>query len=497
MTSSSRSSGRGWRQGPCRCERGGPRNSPRGSIGRRSPSPQRRPRAPASCCPSSTESRSTRTRSSTPTTGGSGPPTDGASASFAFSSSEPGSTFECQLDSSAWTPSCSSPKSYSSLAGQGPHTFDVRATDAANNTDPTPASSSFTVAGDTQAQKTTINLRPRRQLPTQPLRSSPASTDMGMTRDRSPNPAPRHTAAPPRPRSPGRRRGVATRTSTTENSSRWPAVTAGQKYTFTAYVHPTVTRDFFIALLWRDGAKAHVDGSEGAHVTAPADQWTPISVTATAPAGTSFVLPVHNGISLDQNEVFYTDDWRLEQPTDGASASFAFSSSEPGFTFECQLDSSGWTPFCSSPKSYSSLAAGPHTSTSAPPTPPTTPTRRRPRAPSRSRATPRPPRRRSPPAPASTSNPTPRSSPASTDMGMTRDRSPNRPHRHTAAPPRPRSPGRRRGVATRTSTTETAAAGPRLRPGRSTPSPPTSTRPSPVTSSSRSSGGMAPRPMSM
>ena len=71
-----------------------------------------------------------------------------------------------------------------------------------------------------------------------------------------------------------------------------------------------------------------------------------------------------------------------------------------------------------------------------------------------------------PPAPASTSNPTPRSSPASTDMGMTRDRSPNPAPRHTAAPPRPRSPGRRPGAAQRTSTTETAAAGPRLRPGK-------------------------------
>jgi hypothetical protein len=79
----------------------------------------------------------------------SGPPAASAesSAAFAFSSDEAGSTFECRLDSAdaaAWQP-CASPKSYSGLS-QGPHTFDVRATDAAGNVDTSPASSTWTVA---------------------------------------------------------------------------------------------------------------------------------------------------------------------------------------------------------------------------------------------------------------------------------------------------------------------------------------------------------------
>ncbi len=72
--------------------------------------------------------------------------TTDASPSFAFSSSEPLSTFECRLDSSeeaAFAP-CTSPKAYSALA-LGAHTFEVRATDAAENIDPTPAIRSFTV----------------------------------------------------------------------------------------------------------------------------------------------------------------------------------------------------------------------------------------------------------------------------------------------------------------------------------------------------------------
>ena len=72
--------------------------------------------------------------------------TNDASPSFTFSSSEPNSSFECRLDSNQESDfhSCSSPKSYSSLA-DGDHTVDVRATDAVGNTDQTPASRSFTV----------------------------------------------------------------------------------------------------------------------------------------------------------------------------------------------------------------------------------------------------------------------------------------------------------------------------------------------------------------
>jgi DNA-binding beta-propeller fold protein YncE len=72
--------------------------------------------------------------------------TNDASPSFTFSSSEPGSSFECRLDSNqeADFQSCSSPKSYNSLA-DGAHTVDVRATDAVGNTDQTPASRTWTI----------------------------------------------------------------------------------------------------------------------------------------------------------------------------------------------------------------------------------------------------------------------------------------------------------------------------------------------------------------
>ncbi len=109
-----------------------------------------------------------------------------ASASFTFTSSESGSTFQCRLDAGSWG-SCSSPKAYSGLAN-GSHTFDVRATDAAANTDATPASAH----GRWPCRRRT---RPRptpRSPPARPERSRRARR---ASASRRPRRAPRSSAA--------------------------------------------------------------------------------------------------------------------------------------------------------------------------------------------------------------------------------------------------------------------------------------------------------------
>ena len=67
----------------------------------------------------------------------------GKSATFSFSASEAGGTFECRLDGGAWR-GCSSPTSYGGLK-HGNHSFRVRAIDAAGNRDATPALRSFSI----------------------------------------------------------------------------------------------------------------------------------------------------------------------------------------------------------------------------------------------------------------------------------------------------------------------------------------------------------------
>jgi len=77
------------------------------------------------------------------TSGPTGTTTDDT-PTFEFTSTESPSTFECSVDGAAFT-GCSTPFTTSTLS-DGAHTFAVRARDAANNVDATPATSSFTVA---------------------------------------------------------------------------------------------------------------------------------------------------------------------------------------------------------------------------------------------------------------------------------------------------------------------------------------------------------------
>jgi len=97
-------------------------------------------------------------------------PSTSPNASFSYSSSEAGSHFECKLDGGSFSGCPVTGVSYSGLA-EGSHSFQVRAIDASNNIDPTPAGYSFSVV-----------LSPAQ------AGSPPAS---------SPSPGPKKTSAPP------------------------------------------------------------------------------------------------------------------------------------------------------------------------------------------------------------------------------------------------------------------------------------------------------------
>lgn len=78
---------------------------------------------------------------------------------FDFSADEPGATFQCRVDGETFGP-CSGPGDSHTTAplDDGPHSFEVRATDPAGNRDPNPPQRLFTV--DTTPPNTTIDSGP-------------------------------------------------------------------------------------------------------------------------------------------------------------------------------------------------------------------------------------------------------------------------------------------------------------------------------------------------
>lgn len=85
--------------------------------------------------------------------------TNDSTPTFGFSSSEAGSTFQCRVDSDPFF-TCSGPgRTHTTFVlGEGPHTFQVRATDPTLDTDLSPATRSFTI--DAAAPETVIDSGP-------------------------------------------------------------------------------------------------------------------------------------------------------------------------------------------------------------------------------------------------------------------------------------------------------------------------------------------------
>ena len=73
---------------------------------------------------------------------------------FTFSSNQPGTTFECSLNSSPFAP-CTSPLSLPELPA-GTHTLEIRARDAAGTVDPTPASFTFVIPAELKDLKAPV-----------------------------------------------------------------------------------------------------------------------------------------------------------------------------------------------------------------------------------------------------------------------------------------------------------------------------------------------------
>ncbi len=225
--------------------------------------------------------------------------TNNPSPSFAFHSPQPVAGFECRLDASVGGTwePCSSPKDYTNLA-LGPHKFEVRAIDAAGNADPSPAKRTFNV--DTVPPNTLIDSGPT-----------------GKTN----NPSPSFAFHSPQPVA-----GFECRLDASAGGT-WEPCSSPKSYTGLA---------------------------QGPHK---------FEVRAIDAAGNADPSPAKRTFNVDTVPPNTLIDSGPTGTTNNPSPSFAFHSPQPVAGFECRLDASAggtWEP-CSSPKSYTGLALGPHT----------------------------------------------------------------------------------------------------------------------------------------
>jgi hypothetical protein len=223
--------------------------------------------------------------------------TASTSAALSFSADEAGSTFECSLDGEPFAP-CSSPTSRFGL-GEGPHTFEVRATDSAGNTDPTPAARSWTV--DTTA-------------PAPPVLTTPADG----------------------------------------------SVSASSSMTVSGTAEADSIVEVLDEAASKGVTRANADGTWSKPLTGVADGPHSYTATATDAAGNTSAPSTAVTVTVDTATPQTTIASGPADPTAATGGDFAFSASESGSAFQCALDGASFSP-CTSPKTYVGLAEGVHT----------------------------------------------------------------------------------------------------------------------------------------
>ena len=232
--------------------------------------------------------------------------TTATTASFGFGSSESGSSFQCRIDAGSFA-ACTSAQSYSGVA-VGTHTFQTRATDAAGNVDPTPASRSWTVdappppPADTTPPETTITSGP-----TGNTTATTASFGFGSSESGS---------------------SFQCRI----DAGSFAACTSAQSYSGVAVGTHTFQTRATDAAGNVDPTPASRSWTVDAPPPPPADTTPPETTITSGPTGN----------------------------TTATTASFGFGSSESGSSFQCRIDAGSFAA-CTSAKTYSVMSLGAHT----------------------------------------------------------------------------------------------------------------------------------------
>ena len=297
-----------------------------------------------------------------------GDPSNDSSGSFAFTTSEAAAA-ECNLDGAGFA-ACSSPRPYTGL-GDGPHTFAVRATDAAGNTG---AADTYAWTIDTTAPTATIDAKPsdpsnvaspnfafsagepaqfQCQLDTGPFVScgSPKSY-AGLA-------AGTHTFAVKATDQAGNTGAEATYTWTIDTGAPIAAITSKPN---------NPSNDGSPSFVFDAGESAHFQCSlDGAPFLACISPQTYLalaagphqfSVKATDLAGNSGPAATYSW-TIDATAPTTELRAKPDDPSNETSPRFTFVG-EAASQFTCKLDDAPFEP-CTSPKVYAAVAAGSHT----------------------------------------------------------------------------------------------------------------------------------------
>ncbi len=296
-----------------------------------------------------------------------------SSVSFGFACNEASCTFECRLDSGAFA-ACTSPASHT--VTDGAHTFEVRATDAAGNTETQAISASFDV--DTIPPDTSFTSTPAattsQTTASFSLACSEASCSFRCSLD---------GATPTACTSPATFSGLTAGSHTfsaeaidaagnadlTPATFSWtidtsavdtlidtnpPAATQSKSASFTFHCNKA-SCTFECAL---DGAAFAACTSPATHAGLAEGSHT-FEVRATDSGGVVDATPASYTWSVDVTAPTTTISAGPSTPTNATSATLTFAANESA-TFECKLDAGAWAA-CTSPHSTGTLLEGSHT----------------------------------------------------------------------------------------------------------------------------------------
>jgi len=299
-------------------------------------------------------------------------------ATFAFDSSEAGSTFECALDAGSFD-ACDSPRTYWPVA-DGSHTFRVRARDRDGNVDPTPAARTWAV--DATPPETTIDSGPAGTTTATSASFAFSSSEPGGSFECALDGGPFTACSSPRSYSSlalGSHTFEVRARDTVGNLDPTPAArswtigapdTTPPETTITArpplLTNATTASFSFSSSEPGSTYRCRLDAASFAACTSPrtysnlSDGSHTFEVAAVDAAANVDPTPASASWTVDAASPETTIDSGPAGTTTVTSASFAFSSNEPGGTFECALDG-GASATCSSPRSYTGLALGSHT----------------------------------------------------------------------------------------------------------------------------------------